>query len=173
MASTFFRLESIATLTFGCALPLMAVMGTGCTPTEPNALDKLGKVNLSIKGKAFELWVADDYDEQLKGLMFITAQQMSPLADGTERGMIFVFDADTDNSFWMRNTIIPLDIAYISRDKKVVRTHTMAPLDERPNQYPPGGYYRYAIEVNGQRFAELGLKAGDTVDIPDSVLKRR
>ena len=146
---------------------------TACTPTEPNELDKLGKINMTIKGQAFELWIADESDEQLKGLMFVTAQQMAPLPDGTQRGMIFIFDADSTNSFWMRNTIIPLDIAYVSSDRKVVKVHTMAPLDERPNQYPPGTAYRYAIEVNANKFVDLGLRPGDVLELPENVLKRQ
>lgn len=145
----------------------------GCAPTEPNELDKLGTVTISIKGRPVQLWVADTDDERLKGLMFITAEQMAPLADGTDRGMIFVFEHDEMNSFWMKNTIIPLDIAYVASNGTVVTMHTMAPLDDRPNQYPPTSAYRYAIELNAHRFADLGLKKGDKIEIPDTVLKRR
>jgi len=152
--------------------PSCLVFAVSCTPTEPNELDKLGKINLAIKGRPFELWIADESDEQLKGLMFITAEQMAPLPDGTERGMIFVFNSDQTNSFWMRNTIIPLDIAYIAADRKVVRTYTMAPLDERINQYPPGAPYRYVIEVNANRLVELGLQSGDTIDIPSQLSQK-
>jgi hypothetical protein len=151
----------------------MAVLLCGCSPTEPNELDQLGKVRMNIKGQAFELWIADEFDEHQKGLMFITAEQMAPLPDGTERGMIFVFGGEQLSSFWMRNTIIPLDIAYVGSDRKVVKTHNMAPLDERPNQYAPGAPYRYAIEVNGNRFRDLGLTAGDVLEIPESILNRR
>jgi hypothetical protein len=138
----------------------------GCGPSEPNELDKLGTVRMTIKGQAFELWIADEWDEQLKGLMHVTAQQMAPLADGTQRGMIFVFNGEQTNSFWMKDTIIPLDIAYIGTDRKVVKIHTMAPLDTRPNQYPPGKPYRYTIELNAGVCGDIGMAAGDEVDIP-------
>lgn len=159
----------------GAALTLFGLTAfiDGCAPTEPNELDKLGTVTLTIKGKQVQLWIADSNDERLKGLMFVTAEQMAPLPDGTERGMIFIFPHDETGSFWMKNTIIPLDIAYISANGTVVTTHTMAALDDRPNQYPATSPYRYTIELNANRFADLGLKKGDKIEIPDTVLKRR
>ena len=85
--------------------------------------------------------------------MFITAEQMAPLPDGTRRGMIFVFDASVRNGFWMKNTIIPLDIAYVGVDGTIISTYTMAPLDDRTGQYPPASAYRFAIEFNAGRLA--------------------
>ncbi len=148
-------------------LALIGVGTAGCGPSEPNELEKLGMVTMSIKGQRFKLWIADEPDEQLKGLMFVTADQMKPLPSGTERGMLFVFNRDHTSSFWMKNTIIPLDIAYIAADGRVVKTYTMAPLDDRPNQYPPGEPYRFVVEVRGDRFGKLGLVAGDSLDMPD------
>ena len=158
-------------------LILMAISVTtagglpACTPTTPNRLDKLPTVAMTIKGQPFELWVADTVDEQNAGLMMVTAEQMQPLPDGTERGMLFVFDHSVRTSFWMKDTIIPLDIAYISTDGIVVTVHTMAPLDTRHNAYPPDAPYRFAIEVNADRFGELGVVSGDILAIPASVLK--
>ena len=143
-----------------------------CTPTQPNELDKLGTVRLSIKGQPFELWLADTDDERERGLMFVTASQMADLADGAKRGMLFVFDHEGYLTFWMKNTIIPLDIAYLDSNGKVVATHTMLPLDTRLGQYPSGAPARYAIEVNANVFTGLSLKAGELIEIPPSALKR-
>jgi hypothetical protein len=145
-------------------------MVMSCTPTEPNNLDKLPTVDMTIKGKPFRLWVADESEEQMRGLMFVTAEQMAPLPDGVERGMIFVFQRSQTNSFWMKNTIIPLDIAYLNADGAVVTTYTMAALDDRYNQYPPAAPYRYVIELNANRFVDLGVRAGDKLQIPSSLL---
>jgi len=143
--------------------------GTACTPTEPNRLDTLPMIQMTINEQRFELWVVDTFAEQNKGLMFVTAEQMAPMPNGTERGMLFVFDYSTRQSFWMKNTIIPLDIAYITTDGTVVATYTMTPLDERSNQYPPGAPYRYAIEVNAGVWSRLGVVKGATIQIPASV----
>ena len=144
----------------------------GCKPLEPNELDKLPTVTVSIKDQAFRLWIADDSSEVRRGLMQVTADQMAPLPDGTERGMLFVFDHEQYLNFWMKDTIIPLDIDYLDTSAIVVATHTMPPLDDRWGQYPSGSPARYAIEVNAGVWEDLSLRAGDHIDIPDSVLKR-
>lgn len=149
-----------------------AMYGTTCTPKRVEELDKLGTVRLSIKQQAFELWIADDASEQTQGLMFVTAERMAPLPDGTERGMIFAFDHERILTFWMKNTIIPLDIAYLDSSGKVVSTYTMAPLDERQGQYPSASPALYAIEVNAGVWERIGLRAGDTIEIPSAVRKR-
>lgn len=148
-----------------------AVCVVGCEPSEPNKLDKLPTVRMDIKGQATQLWVADTFEEQNKGLMFVTAEEMATLSDGTERGMLFVFDFSTRGSFWMKNTIIPLDIAYIAADGRVVSTYTMTPLDDRSNQYAPADLYRYAIELNAGQLERLGVKPGDILQIPAEALK--
>lgn len=148
-------------------LCMVVVMCDGCTPTQPNELDKLGTVDMTIGGKKFRLWIADEYEEQQRGLMFITADKMTPLPDGTERGMIFVFKYDGYQSFWMKNTVTPLDIAYVRSSGKVVDVLTMKPLDM--NQYPSSGPARFAIEVNAGVFTSLPLKPDDQIEIPDSL----
>ena len=150
----------------------MAAYGASCTPKRVEELEKLGTVRVPIKGQPFELWIADDFSEQAQGLMFVTAERMAPLPDGTERGMIFIFDHEQVRNFWMKNTIIPLDIAYLDADGLVVATYTMAPLDGRSGQYPSGSPAKYAIEVNAGVWGRIGFHAGDALEIPSTVLKR-
>ena len=153
-----------------CALvAVVAYWTTSCTPSEPNRLDALPTVRMTIGEQDFELWVVDTFEEQNKGLMFVAAEQMAPLEDGTERGMLFVFGFSTRQSFWMKNTAIPLDIAYINTEGKVVATHAMIPFDDRNNQYPPGALYRYAIEVNAGVLSRLGIAKDSDIEIPSSV----
>ena len=150
----------------------LVLQGVSCTPKPPEELDAWGTVDMKIGGQKFLLWVADDGGEQEQGLMHVTADRMSALEDGTERGMIFVFDHERILSFWMRNTIIPLDIAYVDRDGVIVSIYTMVPLDERRNQYASVRPARYAIEVNAGVYERLGVAKGDKLDIPASVLNR-
>ena len=145
----------------------------GCDRDEPSRLADRATTDISIKGQRFRLWLADNLDDQNMGLMHVTANQMAPLPNGMERGMLFVFDHPVRRSFWMKNTIIPLDIAYIATDGTVVAIYTMVPLDSRSNAYPPGALYRFAIEVSGTRLTGLGLKVGDRLQIPPEILKRR
>lgn len=143
-----------------------------CSQRKADPLDELGTVRITIKDKPFLLWVADEPEEQTRGLMHVTADRMASLPDGTRRGMIFVFNHEGYRSFWMKNTIIPLDIAYLDSNGKVVSTHTMIPLDDRPGQYPSGAPARFAIEVKADVWSQLGLQAGDRIEIPRSVLKK-
>lgn len=149
---------------------MVCVATSGCTPSEPNDLDALGKVQLTIAGRPFELWIADDFAEQQRGLMFVSAEQMAPKLDGVQRGMLFVFSSERTQSATMANTRIPLDIAYLDSDGLVVKTYTMTPFDTRLGVYASGEPVKYAIEVNAGQWAELGVKAGETtIEMPASL----
>lgn len=160
----------MAVMVLGVSMTLSA-LESGCRAPRVDDLNKLGTVRLTVKEHAFELWIADDDAEQMQGLMNVTADRMTPLPDGTQRGMIFIFDHERELNFWMKNTIIPLDIAYLDSRGTVVATHTMAPLDERPGQYPSGSPAQYAIEVNAGVWGDIGLRAGDAVVLPSTLLK--
>jgi hypothetical protein len=158
------------------ALPLPAVLAAtvivgSCSPSEPNALDKLGTVDLTLKGKLFRVWIADHEAEWERGLMFIKPEELAPLPDGTQRGMLFVYPYERRLNYWMKNTIVPLDIAYLTSDGVVLNSYTMTPLDERPFQYPSSGPARFALEINANVLSTLGVRGGDRIEIPDSVFK--
>jgi len=144
----------------------MSLVNMTCAPSKPNPLDQLGTIDVPIKGQPFKLWVADSADETERGLMFITHDQMADLPGGVRRGMIFVFASERERSFWMKNTIIPLDIAYLDSQGKVISMHTMIALDDRHGQYPSNGAAMYAIEVNANVYAEIGLAVGDQIELP-------
>ncbi|MEE9296118.1 MAG: DUF192 domain-containing protein [Phycisphaerae bacterium] len=133
-------------------------------------MDKLGVVTVNIKDLSVRAWVADERDEQAKGLMFVTAEELAPLGDGTERGMLFAYRRDQSLGFWMKNTVIDLDIAYIRQDGSIIQTFTMTALRTTP--YVPRSAYRYALEVNAGVFEREGVGEGDHVEIPESVLKQ-
>ena len=153
---------------------LMTLYASSCAPAvAPGELDKLGAIRITIKDQPFSLWIADGYAEQQQGLMHVTAEQMAPLPDKTERGMIFIFDHESELSFWMKNTIIPLDIAYLDAQGGVLNTYTMAALDERIGQYTSNGPARYAIEVNAGVWSRIGLKRGDKIQLPAEATRQR
>lgn len=150
---------------------LITSLVSNCGPNSPNELDKLGLVDVQIKDTPFRLWLADDDAERERGLMFITLDQMADFPDGARRGMLFVFDHEQPLSFWMKNTIIPLDIAFLDASGVVRAMHTMVPLDTRHGQYPSRVPVQFAIEVNANTFSDLRLKVGERLDIPPDVLK--
>ncbi|HEV8043871.1 MAG TPA: DUF192 domain-containing protein [Rubrobacter sp.] len=105
-----------------------------------------------------EVEIADERAEQQRGLM-----ERTELAE--DAGMLFVFERDEPRSFWMRNTLIPLSIAYIAESGRIVDIQDMQPLDE--TSHPSAEPARYAQEVNQRFFAERGIEAGDEVEIPN------
>lgn len=95
-----------------------------------------------------------------KGLMF--RDSLAP-----DSGMLFVFPTEEKRSFWMKDTLIPLDILFISRDKKVVTIHkNVAPCTTLicPRYTPTQGAL-YVLEVNAGFTDTYGIKEGDTVNL--------
>ena len=100
----------------------------------------------------FTVEVAATLDQQERGLMF----RKSIAGD---RGMIFPYDPPQEVSFWMKNTLIPLDIVFIRSDGTIVRiTHAKA-LDE--TALPAGEPIAAVLEIKAGRAAELGIQEGD------------
>ena len=152
---------------------MFGIFITGCDPPgadEPDRLNRLRTVNLDIVDQPFRLWIAEENNDRMAGLMYIDAEQLAPLSDGTERGMIFVFEDQRSegDGFWMRNVSVPLDIAFLDLDGKVVTIRSMAPFDYR-STYPTGPY-QLTIEVVAGTFKRIGLEEGDTIQIPETVL---
>ncbi len=127
---------------------------------EKNNLAGMAVVDLEIVGRTtYHAFVADTAATRRVGLMNVAEHELAP-----DEGMIFVFYTDQALSFWMRNTIIPLDIAYIRSDGLIVKTYTMEPLYE--GGYPSIEAAKYALEVHGGQFAQWGIREGDRVVIP-------
>lgn len=105
----------------------------------------------------FNVEVAQSFEQQQMGLMYRRSL-------GPNRGMIFPLDRPRDASFWMHNTLIPLDIVFIRTDGRIARITTARPLDDSP--VPSGEPVAAVLEIRGGRAAELGIKAGDRVDWP-------
>ena len=129
-----------------------------------SAQPELPAVTLVIKTSAGEpvgvrAEVADERDERQTGLMGRT--ELAP-----DAGMLFVFGRERNLSFWMRNTLIPLSIAYIAADGRIVDIQDMEPLDDEPPSYASAEPAKYALEVNQGFFAERGVEVGGTVEIP-------
>jgi uncharacterized protein len=104
--------------------------------------------------------VADDLAEQAKGLMDRTAL-------GENRGMLFVYPEEREFSFWMKNTLIPLSIAFIDSKRRIIDIQDMKPLDDEPPHYVSAEPAQYALEVNRGFFEQRGVKIGDRVELPE------
>ena len=99
--------------------------------------------------------VLQEAQQQARGLMFRTAM-------GADEGMLFPMDPPRGASFWMRNTVIPLDLIFVGVDGRISNIAANAvPYDESPLRSV--GLVIAVLELNGGRAAQLGLKPGDKV----------
>jgi uncharacterized membrane protein (UPF0127 family) len=96
--------------------------------------------------------------ERARGLMY-----RKSLDDG--EGMLFIFDRDQIMSFWMRNTYIPLSIAFITKDGRIFEIRDMRPLDETPVRSSRSA--RCALEAPQGWFSRAGIAAGDLIFLDD------
>ena len=106
----------------------------------------------------FSVDVADDPDERARGLMFVERL-------GRFEGMLFVYETPRRASFWMRNTLIPLDMLFAGADGTITLIHPDAvPLDE--TSIMGGDDVQYVLEINGGLAARLGIEAGAVMQHP-------
>ncbi|MGH6998903.1 MAG: DUF192 domain-containing protein [Phenylobacterium sp.] len=100
--------------------------------------------------------IADTDAEREKGLMF--RKEVPP-----DRGMLFDFKTPREVAFWMKNTLIPLDIIYIRTDGTILSiARNTTPLSEAP--IPSGGPVVGVLELAGGRSGEIGLMPGDRIE---------
>lgn len=106
----------------------------------------------------FRVVVADTPQARAQGLMHVP--EMPRLS-----GMLFVYERPQSVSFWMENTLIPLDMIFADETGVVRRIHENAvPLDRTP--IPGGDDIQYVLEINGGMAATLGLSEGDQMRHP-------
>lgn len=111
-----------------------------------------------IKEKCFNVEIADSQEEQELGLMNRPSLDLNS-------GMLFVFDKSDYYGFWMKNTLIPLDVLWISEDKTIVGIERNAQpcLEEKCPTAIPYEKAIYVLEINAGLSEELGIKKGDKV----------
>ncbi|EBA11720.1 DUF192 domain-containing protein [Roseobacter sp. CCS2] len=106
----------------------------------------------------FSIDVADDPQERAQGLMFV--EELPTLS-----GMLFVYERPQSVSFWMKNTLIPLDLIFAAPDGEILRIHENAiPGDLTP--IPGGEGVQMVLEINGGLAARLGLSEGAVMQHP-------
>jgi len=135
--------------------------GLAATAAAACASHKLETAALSITradSSAVEITVeiARTDEEKAQGLMY-----RKKLPDG--QGMIFVYDRDQQMSFWMKNTVIPLSIAFIAADGRIIEIRDMQPHDLSSVQSSRS--VRYALETPQGWFGRAGVKAGDVINL--------
>jgi uncharacterized membrane protein (UPF0127 family) len=108
--------------------------------------------------------IADTDERREFGLMFREALP-------ADSGMVFVYQTDETGGFWMKDTLIPLSIAFYDSNGRILRILDMEPCRADPCPvYDPGVAYRGALEVNRGAFRRWGVEAGDRVVLEVAVV---
>lgn len=102
--------------------------------------------------------IAQTAEQRQTGLMF--REQMAE-----DRGMVFLFFEDAEGGFYMKNTLLPLSIAYFDVDGKILHIVDMEPCETNSDLYDPGVSYRGALEVNQGSFERWGVEEGDSIEV--------
>ena len=125
-----------------------------------SGLEKFEKKELVIEGRRGQVTIVAEIAltpaQHQQGLM-----HRKELKDG--EAMLFIFERDQALSFWMKNTLIPLSIAYISSDGRILEIHDMEPGNLNPVRSSRSA--RYALEVPQGWFSRASIAAGDILDL--------
>ncbi len=136
-------------LLLAVACSTTAASGPPCSP-EPSIVRFGQDAQLMVD-------VADTDAEREQGLMGVTALP-------ADQGMAFVWDAPTEATFWMKDTLIPLSIAFVDESDRVVAVEEMTPCTTDPcPTYAATAPYITALEANAGWFEQHGVQAGDTM----------
>jgi hypothetical protein len=133
---------------------LALALAAGVIAQGAAAADALPTVTLSINGQKITAEVAATPERRATGLMHRFSLQ-------PDHGMIFVFERPEPQAFWMKNTFVPLSIAFVGPDGRIINVDDMAPQDE--TSHWSKGPALYALEMRKGWFAERGIRAGDVV----------
>ena len=141
------------------ALVVVAAVAATLAPVTARAqaaekAQSLPTIPLVVGGRKVVAEVARAPAEMATGLMWRFSLR-------PDHGMLFVYDQPRHMSFWMRNTFIPLSIAFIAADGRILNIADMAPQDE--SLHWSKGPALYALEMRKGWFAERGIRAGDAV----------
>ncbi len=160
-------LKASLLLPLAALLPMSLLSSLAWGQAQPKAMQTLALAIHSEGGPhRLTVEVAETVSQRQSGLM---ERESLPEA----QGMLFRFEDEqsANNAFWMYRTLIPLDIAFIDSDGRIVAINTMQPCESSSPRdcpsYPAGAAYHSALEVNGGYFVERGIKVGDCVSIPE------
>ncbi|PKL89351.1 MAG: hypothetical protein CVV23_05790 [Ignavibacteriae bacterium HGW-Ignavibacteriae-2] len=120
---------------------------------------KQGELTFTSSDQKFlakiDVEIAENDDTRSQGLMYRYKMNEN-------QGMLFLFPEETYQSFWMRNTVLPLDIIFVNKQNKIVKIHKNAvPYDE--SSYPSGASAIYVVEVNAGYSDKFNINEGDFI----------
>lgn len=122
----------------------------------------LPTTQLCIKNNCFTVWVASNDSDRQKGLMFQTSLASSS-------GMLFIFQQSGIYPFWMKNTLIPLDMLWIDSSQKIVHIASAVQpcLSDPCPSIDPATSALFVLELPSWSAQKLGIKVGDSIELKD------
>ncbi len=141
-------------------MPLALAALVACSGTDAPPPDRPPSI-VAFDGTDALLYVdvADEPDERSRGLMGVDSMP-------ADEGMAFVFDESVTSTFWMKDTLIPLSIAFVGEDDRVIGVRDMQPCEADPCPgYGVDEPYVLAIEANLGWFEDHGIQAGDQAEL--------
>lgn len=133
-------------------LPLLLFLFPGASTLGQSPSLGLPSVQLSTGIHLIHAELADNDQTRARGLMF--RERLAP-----NTGMVFVFEQKATHCMWMKNTLIPLSVAFIEDDGSIINIETMQPRDEK-TMHCAKQPVRYALEMSAGWFDLRGIKAG-------------
>ncbi|WP_223786705.1 DUF192 domain-containing protein [Marinicella meishanensis] len=134
-------------------LGLLILLLCGCQPAQNR---------VTLKGQTFDVEVANDNQSRAMGLMF--RENMA-----SDAGMLFIFPQPQPLAFWMKNTLIPLDILYFDQNRKLINISERTPpcknTTTRCPNYPSVRPAKYVLEINAGLSEQYGFQPGDELII--------
>ncbi len=133
-------------------LALWVLGSAACTTSTPVVV---------LRDHVFRVEIADDEAERTRGLMY--REHLD-----ADAGMLFLFERQEPQAFWMKNTRIPLDILYFDQSWSLVGWSLNTPPCSLGNQcpsYPSGAPARYVLELNAGTASSIGAQLGDKLDV--------
>ena len=135
-------------------ITMLLILASGCINGDVGE-----ETRVCFGERCFAVEVADEPRERSEGLMFRESLD-------EDRGMLFVFGEEGEYGFWMKNTLIPLDIIWIDSEGEVVFISKDAqPCNAQCPTIEPGKKALYVLELNGGVSGEIGLGIGDKIRI--------
>jgi uncharacterized membrane protein (UPF0127 family) len=141
---------------FALFLAALFLAACGERDDRPRAVIESSKGEIEVRVE-----VADEETERMRGLMGRTELD-------AEAGMVFVFPEAVRGAFWMKDTLIPLSIAFYAADGRILRILDMEPCRQDPCPlYDPDVAYRGALEVNQGSFDRWDVEEGDRIRVEE------
>ena len=142
---------------FAVAMTLAGLVTCGGIDSQTNR--PASTVTFDGSGAVLYVAVADTAQEQQKGLMGVEML-------AADEGMVFVFDEPANSTFWMKDTLIPLSIAFVDESGRVIGVRDMQPCEADPcPTYGIDEPYVLAIEANLGWFDRAGIEGGDHAEL--------